>query len=101
MGFYVISYDIGNPKRLLRIHRYLKGLALPIQYSVFYFEGSEVELEKCIDKLTTMINPKEDDVRCYPLPKTGLQVCLGKAGLPNDIYYSGQPTSELIRLNKP
>ena len=101
MGFYVISYDIGNPKRLLRIHRYLKGLALPIQYSVFYFEGSEVELEKCIDKLTTMIDLKEDDVRCYPLPKTGLQVCLGKAGLPNDIYYSGQPTSELIRLNKP
>ena len=101
MGFYVISYDIGNPKRLLRIHRYLKGLALPIQYSVFYFEDSEVELEKCIDKLTTMIDLKEDDVRCYPLPKTGLQVCLGKAGLPNDIYYSGQPTSELTKLNKP
>ena len=101
MGFYVISYDIGNPKRLLRIHHYLKGLALPIQYSVFYFEGSEVELKKCIAKLTTMIDSKEDDVRCYPLPKTGLQVCLGKAGLPNDIYYSEQPTSELTRLNKP
>ena len=38
MSFYVISYDIGNPNRLLRVHRFLKGFALPIQYSVFYFE---------------------------------------------------------------
>lgn len=100
MGSFVIAYDIRSPKRLQRVHRFLKGLALPIQYSVFFFNGSEAELHCCMTDLASMINPKEDDIRCYPLPTSGLQICLGKASLPEDIYYSGQPNSEVSTLNK-
>ncbi len=65
---YIISYDIGDPKRLQRIHRMLKRLAIPLQYSVFYTSMSERQRGKLADLLGRKIEPKEDDVRIYPLP---------------------------------
>ncbi len=41
---FIISYDIADPKRLSRIHRMLKRLAMPLQYSVFYARMSAMPL---------------------------------------------------------
>jgi len=65
---YIISYDIADPKRLGRIHRMIKRLAMPLQYSVFYTRMSERQRDKLTDLLENKINPKEDDIRIYPLP---------------------------------
>jgi CRISPR-associated protein Cas2 len=29
---YLIAYDIRNPKRLVRVHRYLRRQGMPVQY---------------------------------------------------------------------
>lgn len=35
MNVFVVSYDIMDPKRLLKVHKAMKGFGEPIHYSVF------------------------------------------------------------------
>jgi len=41
---YLISYDIADPRRLQRVHAFLRRHALPVQYSVFLARLSERRL---------------------------------------------------------
>ena len=63
---YIITYDIADPKRLNRIHRMLKRLAIPLQYSVFYIRMSDHQRDKLARLLERKINTREDDIRIYP-----------------------------------
>ncbi|MFY9180145.1 MAG: CRISPR-associated endonuclease Cas2 [Venatoribacter sp.] len=69
MACYIISYDIANPKRLAKVHKYVSKIALRLQLSVYYIECSQSELNFIIDGLEERIHPKEDDIRFYPTPK--------------------------------
>lgn len=89
MTKYLIAYDIADPRRLRKVHTHLKGTALPLQYSVFLLEGTAHDCRECIKALEKIINKKEDDLRFYTLPKTGLKRCLGKGFLPEGLFYSG------------
>lgn len=75
---HIIAYDIANPKRLGRVHRYLKKIALPLQYSVFLIELDAERRDKVLRHLEKLIHPKQDDVRLYPLPENPDWVKLGK-----------------------
>ena len=87
---FIISYDIADPKRLQRIHRMLKKLALPLQYSVFYARMSEHQRDKLSNLLERKINPREDDIRIYPLPpKYNIQY-LGQEPFIQGLHLSGQ-----------
>ncbi|AVO49261.1 CRISPR-associated endonuclease Cas2 [Melaminivora suipulveris] len=89
MRDYIICYDITCPRRLGRIHRYLKRHACAVQYSVFLFTGSPEQLERCLEYLQRLMDPRSDDIRAYPLPERGLRLCLGNATLPDGIHWSG------------
>jgi CRISPR-associated protein Cas2 len=65
---YLLAYDIANPKRLMRVHRTVKGYGMPLQYSVFLIVGSTPTLDELLTRLDDIIDPKEDDIRVYPLP---------------------------------
>lgn len=65
---HIVTYDIAEPKRLQRIHRFLKKVALPLQYSVFLLEADAQRIAQLEKQLATMIHPREDDIRIYPLP---------------------------------
>lgn len=93
MSEFVICYDIANPKRLGRLHRYLKKIAVPLQYSVFLFVGDDRQLDRCLKHATSLIDEKEDDLRGYPLPARGFKARLGKPALPEGIQWSGMPTA--------
>ena len=95
MSAYVIGYDIADPARLQRVHRELIGHATPLEYSIFLFEGSQRQLAYCLSELEKLIEPKEDDLRCYPLPERGLKQRIGKTVLPEGIIWTGLP----VRLN--
>jgi len=65
---YIISYDITNPRRLSRVYKLMKQSGIHIQYSVFYCRLTWQNLVELKGKLSSIINPKKDDVRIYPLP---------------------------------
>lgn len=88
---WLIGYDITEPKRLQRIYRALLNHATPIEHSIFLLTGTERDMQKCMEQITTMIDEKTDDLRCYPLPAKGLQQRLGKATIPKGIYWSALP----------
>jgi CRISPR-associated protein Cas2 len=79
---WLIAYDITCPKRLARVHRYLKTVAIPVQYSVFAAEENESGINRIREDLAQKINPKTDDVRIYPLPNTLELYHYGLAALP-------------------
>ena len=75
---WLICYDIANPRRLHRLHRFLVKLATPVQYSVFHFEGTPAAMGQLMLDVETYIDPKNDDVRAYALPRNLSVDTLGK-----------------------
>lgn len=90
---YLICYDITCPKRLQKLHRVLQSMALALEYSLFLYNGTREQKDQLMAQLSHIIDPKQDDLRCYPLPRNGWQQRLGKATLPEGIYFSGLPSS--------
>ncbi len=82
---WLIAYDITNPKRLARVHRYLKTVAIPVQYSVFAAEETEFGIHHISETLARKIDPRTDDVRIYPLPNTLELYHYGRRALPEGL----------------
>ena len=93
MSDFLICYDITDPRRLARLHRFLKKRAAPLQYSVFLMTGDDRTLERCMNDAATLIDPVTDVLRAYPLPKRGLRARLGTPCLPPGIQWSGLPSA--------
>ncbi len=98
---HVIAYDIANPKRLLRVHRYLKKVALPVQYSVFLLDMDTRRLERVLSGLQPLIHERQDDVRVYPLPAKPDWCNLGKPLWDEGILLAGMrlPPSTRCRFD--
>jgi len=92
---YLIAYDIADPRRLARLHRFLKGEALALQYSVFFGRFTSAGIDRLEDEIAARIDPKEDDVRIYPLPADFQVWALGtSAPLPEGIHFA--PAKRLL-----
>lgn len=82
----MICYDIAeDPKRLSRVARYLGKFAFRVQYSVFVGSFFEHSLNGVLRGLEALIDPRKDDVRCYPLPDRAEIVLMGPQMLPDDM----------------
>ena len=66
-GWYMVAYDIASPKRLGKTHRLLKKRGLAVQRSVFLVNGDEKSLNRLLDQLADIMNPRQDDIRAYPI----------------------------------
>jgi CRISPR-associated protein Cas2 len=64
---YFISYDIANPKRLVKVAKTLENFGIRIQYSFFECEMEKNQLEELKRQLLELIDKKEDSLRIYPL----------------------------------
>lgn len=84
-GLYLIAYDIANPKRLSRVHRCLKKLGLPVQYSVFTVVMKRKSLLRLLQNLNNLLALADDDVRCYRLSQQADIKLLGKQFFPDDV----------------
>lgn len=93
MSDFVVCYDISDPKRLGRLHRFMKKCAVPLQYSVFLFSGDERQLDRMLAKAEKYIDVNADDLRAYPLPNRGFKARLGQPALPEGIQFGGLPTA--------
>ncbi len=74
---YLVCYDIRDPVRLTRVYNYMKGRGRHLQYSVFFCVLTYSQLKQIKDDLRQIINPGEDDVRIYPLPRNFEVIVLG------------------------
>jgi CRISPR-associated protein Cas2 len=80
-----VCYDIASPRRLRRVHAFLKKHGLPVQYSVFLVEADRSGLDALLDGLRERIHPKRDDVRAYGLPRRLWYKSLGAPSLPRGL----------------
>ena len=85
----LLCYDIGDPKRLGRVHRIVLEYAMPVQYSVYYLHADAVTVDRLCRELGEVIDPREDDIRIYPLPEGARAEVLGRQGLPEGIHLTG------------
>jgi CRISPR-associated protein Cas2 len=81
----LVCYDIADPKRLLRVHRYLRRAGVPMQYSVFTLRLTQKQQSGLLRGLKGIIDEGEDDVRIYPLPDNGERSSLGRQLFPEDV----------------
>lgn len=91
MPDYLIGYDVRKRSRLQKIHRKMMGYAVPVQYSIFLFTGTDTELKECIAAVKPILDLKVDDLRCYRLPTQGFRGRLGTAVLPEGVFYGALP----------
>jgi CRISPR-associated protein Cas2 len=76
---HLLAYDISmDPKRLVRVHRTVREWGIPLQYSVFLIPATPVRLRGLLEELESVIDPKLDDIRIYPLPAKVDIVHLGR-----------------------
>jgi CRISPR-associated protein Cas2 len=59
---FIVSYDIGDPKRLRRVYRLMRGWGDHIQFSVFRCELNARELVELRSNLVRVIHHTEDQV---------------------------------------
>jgi len=64
---YLISYDIPDNKRRLKLAKRLLDFGNRVQYSVFEAVLEQVFFEKMIKTINIIIDETEDSVRIYPL----------------------------------
>jgi CRISPR-associated protein Cas2 len=82
---WLIAYDIASPRRLKRVHRYLRRHAIPVQYSVFVARCSPAKLGVIRSGLARLVKPREDDVRFYPVPEPAQLFVHGRKALPEGL----------------
>ena len=78
----MICYDIADPRRLQKVHAFLRRHAMPVQYSVFLARLTERRLLSLLSDLARRIDPRSDDVRAYPIPREAEAVTMGRQYLP-------------------
>lgn len=65
--FVVVSYDIKNNKRRVKVAKTILDYGTRVQYSVFECILNDKTLRQLKEKLDHLINSKEDTVRFYCL----------------------------------
>jgi len=82
---WLLCYDIADPRRLQRVHRFMKDHGWPLQYSVFQLKASDVQLDALVEDLERLIEPAADDIRIYPLHNRPRKVIIGKRLFPEGV----------------
>ena len=67
LGWYMVCYDISNPKRLGKVHRIMKKNGLAVQKSVFFIQRTEIDMKTFLNQFNPVIDKKKDDIRAYPV----------------------------------
>lgn len=86
MEHFLICYDIADPKRLGRVGRASRKQAMPLQYSVYYLQGSLADVDRLLDAIEHLIDERADDVRAYRIPALDSVERLGETWVPDGVF---------------
>jgi len=70
-SWYLVAYDVSDPRRLQRVHRRLRREGVALQRSVFLLQRSRQGIAELLDELAALMHRREDDLRAYPIPGPG------------------------------
>lgn len=76
---WLVAYDITEPARLRRVHRFMCRQGLAQQYSVFLVEMTPLQARQMRETLQGMVDARTDDVRMYALPQRYEMDVLGRS----------------------
>ena len=93
---WLIAYDIADPRRLRKVHSFLKQHAIPVQYSAFVLRGNQMQLDRVLSGIAARIKVTSDDVRAYHLPNRCEIAALGIQHLPEGILLPSHGLSRLL-----
>ncbi len=65
--WYLLAYDIADPRRLQRVHYRMRREGVAVQQSVFLVQRNRRGMDQLLDMLAGIILPAEDDLRAYPV----------------------------------
>ncbi len=84
--WYMLAYDVREPKRLRKMHYFMKKHGVAMQKSVFILKIDKSGLYKLVSGVKELVNNQEDDVRIYPVIS------------PSSIWTAGQQEKKLENL---
>ena len=84
---FLICYDICDPKRLRRVHKTIRDVGLPVQFSVFLANLKQGELDTLVETLSRLIDASEDKINFYHLSAAKEKICLGMPSLSDDVLF--------------
>ena len=82
----LICYDVADPKRLRRVFREMKDMALPVQKSVFVAKLTGEEVEKLLARLTPCLDMGEDRLQVFSLRAISPRQSLGLSQATDSIW---------------
>lgn len=97
-AWYLLAYDIRDPRRLRRVHYYLRKRALAVQQSVFFLHATDAELQRTLDEVAKRIHRHLDDVRAYPISHPAEVWLAGQSAVAGPLL---QPPTASINQKKP
>ncbi len=92
---WLICYDITSPRRIQRVHHFLRSKCFWVQYSAFAAWLTEREMQRLLAGLEMRIEAKEDDVRIYPIPANCETIAMGSRLMPTGVLL---PDQQLLRM---
>ncbi len=73
----VVSYDVADDRRRVRLAKRLAGYLYRVQYSVFEGDVAELALARLLEESVDVLDPQADSLRVYYLCKA----CVGRTEL--------------------
>jgi CRISPR-associated protein Cas2 len=93
--WWLICYDVRDPKRLRKTAKHMEGYGERMQYSVFRCWLTPRQLERLRWELTELLKP-EDDVLFIPLCATCVEGIVATHSTAKDPDWPGTPPTHLI-----
>jgi len=88
--WYVLAYDIRDPRRLQRVHYFLRKKALALQNSVFLVNENRAGLQEIVEGIRERADNNIDDIRLYPLTHPNVIWAAGKQADAMSGLYGGK-----------
>ena len=89
--WYVLAYDVRDPKRLRRTHAHVKKHGISLQKSVFLVHADPEALARLKTGVLERVDKNEDDVRLYPVRHPGALWAAGRQENKMDSPYAPAP----------
>lgn len=82
---WIISYDIGDARRLRRVYRLCCDNATTLQNSIFWAEFNHKELTEFLHTIEGLIDSEEDSVKVLPVGPLATLFLVGQSRLPEEM----------------